>query len=189
MAYFRFSLFALTVVACLLSPAALPPAGEGGGDPPAFRAIPVPREGSGYSRGKTTVIRSQDELDALLAKLPGWDWRGFPPGPDNEVGKKALVDAIRVAEIDFAKEALVLQFHEEGSGSNQVSSLEPELDPATGKLTLRIRVKRPEVGTADMAYYCFAFAVSKAEVGTVRFEVVGAGGGKPLELPVSKPKP
>ena len=52
--------------------------------------------------------------------------------------------------------------HSEGSGSTQVKFHKPLLNQRV--VNIKITRVEPEVGTSDMAYYCFAVVVSKAKV-------------------------
>src|SRR6266403_1956230 len=97
---------------------------------------------------------SKNDLDSFLADKstqPGW------------TNKQEFEDALLNAKLDFSKEALVLLRHNEGSGSIQVTFETPTLQGT--RLLCEIRGKPPQgLGTADLASYCFAVAVSKAQV-------------------------
>ena len=146
-----------------------------GADAASFKSIPIPKKENGYSNFKSTVIRSQSELDTFLQRGSGQD-RGWNNRADFE---KALAQV----KLDFDRESLVLLRHTEGSGSVQVNFRQPRVKGRT--LICQIDRKEPEVGTADMAYYCFALAVVKADVAAVEMQVSGR---KPIILSITKGK-
>jgi hypothetical protein len=129
-------------------------------EPKPFRTVGIPDREHGYDNLKSTVVRTKAEFEALLKEVAD-------QGTWNN--KKAFVDALKGATIDFDKEALVLLRHTEGSGSVQVTFEAPGFKDGT--ITCSITRKEPPVGTADMAYYCFALAVSKADVKEVVLKV------------------
>lgn len=137
-----------------------------------FRRIPIPKREHGYGSSKSMVIHTQAELDAYLKTIQAQNaWNN----------RKGFVDAITNAKVDFAKEALVLLFHTEGSGSVQITFKKPVIKSKS--LMCTVTRKAPETGTADMAYYCFALAVSKTDVSTVTLAVKGK---KTVALAVGK---
>jgi len=129
-----------------------------------LRIIPIPKREHGYSNFESVVITSQEELDAFLLKESkgqdmGWNnWEGFEK-------------AIALAKIEFNRESLVLLRHTEGSGSVQVNFRKPLLEDK--KVICQIDRKEPEMGTADMAYYCFALTVAKTHVKQVELKLSG----------------
>ena len=127
-----------------------------------YRRIPIPKRENGYSRMDSVVIRSKTEMERLLKRIRG-------QGGWND--RKGFEDAIIKANVDFNREVLVLLRHTEGSGSVQVTFHMPTV--RAGTLTCRITRKVPEIGTADMAYYCFALAVSKSDVSKAELHVQG----------------
>jgi hypothetical protein len=127
-----------------------------------YRWIPIPKREHGYGRMDSVVIRSKTELARLLKRVRGQG------GWNN---RKGFEEAIIRANVDFNREVLVLLRHTEGSGSVQVTFHRPTV--RAGTLTCRITRKMPQVGTADMAYYCFALAVSKSYVSKVELHVQG----------------
>ncbi len=128
-----------------------------------YRRIPIPKRDPGYGPMDSVVIRSKNELERLLKRVRGqFGWND----------RKGFEDAIIKANVDFNKEVLVLLRHTEGSGSVQVTFHKPTV--RAGTLTCRITRKAPEIGsTADMAYYCFALAVSKSDVSKAELHVQG----------------
>lgn len=139
-------------------------------EPKAFRQIPIPKREHGYGRMQSVVIRTKTELDGFLKNVRGQ--RGW-----NNL--KGFEDTITKAKIDFRKEALVLLRHTEGSGSVQVIFENPTLRKKA--LSCRITRKVPKIGTADMAYYCFALALSKSAADTVELHVQGK---KPIKFSI-----
>lgn len=136
-----------------------------------FRQIPIPKREHGYSRMNSRVIRTERELDDLLKrikKMTGWN------------KPKKFEDTIKKAKMDFSKEVLVLLPHVESSGSIEVTFKEPKLQ--NRELICRIRRNVSLVSTCDMAYYCFALAVSKAAVDGIELHVKGR---KPIKLSIS----
>ena len=132
--------------------------------PNAFEIVPIPPREHGYNNFKTMVIHSQKELDALLKSVA----QGAAMGWNDGAG---VTKALKQAKLNFNQQELVLLRHTEGSGSVQVKFERPQLKKGT--LICKISRKEPEVGTADMAYYCFAVAVTKQEVKSVELHVPG----------------
>jgi hypothetical protein len=125
--------------------------------------LDIPAREHGYGNFKTQIITSQEQLDALVKESAVG-----PLGWNNRAG---FVEGLKKAKIDFTKEALVLLRDTEGSGSNKVTLLPPELKGKT--LICRLQRVVPPIGTADIADYCFALAVDRGQIAEVRFEVQG----------------
>lgn len=138
------------------------------------RVIPIPREEHGYSNFETTVIPSQAALDEFLKKGANGEQMGWN---DRAGFEKALADA----KVDFNRESLVLLRHTEGSGSVRVHVREPQVKGR--RIICRIDREEPEMGTADMAFYCFALAVPKAAIDEVEVQV----SGRPASVVALKP--
>lgn len=116
----------------------------------------------GYSNFDTTVIDSETALDAFINAVQiqeSWN------------DKEAFLDAANTLDIDFTKENLMLFRHTEGSGSIAVTPQEPQIEDAIATVVIERDV--PEVGTADMAYYVFAYRVAKT-ITEVDFVINGA---------------
>jgi hypothetical protein len=132
-----------------------------------LRIIPIPIREHGYSNFHSIVFTSQDDLDSFLTDTStqiGWNSR------------QAFEDALLSAKLDFSKEALVLLRHTEGSGSVQVTFETPVLKDSTLFCEIRGKPFPPGYGgTADMAYYGFAVAVSKSRVRQVEFQAIEGG--------------
>jgi hypothetical protein len=126
------------------------------------------------------VIMSQKDLDSFLT------------GTSTQIGwnsRQAFEDALRDAKLDFSKEALVLLRHTEGSGSVPVTFETPFLRERALVCEIRGRpIPSGYGGTADMAYYCFAVAVSKAHVSEVMLLATEGGFSErrlnPIVLPI-----
>lgn len=134
------------------------------GEMTSFRMIPIPEREHGYSNFDSTFLVSQDALDEFLksgSKAGGMGWNS----------RKDFEEAITKSRVDFGREVLVLLRHTEGSGSVQIRFRTPIVKQK--RLICHIDRKEPQVGTADMAYYCFALAVDKAAVAEVELEVPG----------------
>ena len=147
-----------------------------------FRVIPIPPREHGYGNFETIAFMSQKDLESFLADKPmqmGWNQR------------QAFEDALRNAKLDFSKEALILLRHTEGSGSVKVEFKTPVLKGR--KLLCEIQGKPIPPGyggTADMAYYCFAVAVSKVHVREVELQATQGGFSTrrlpPIVLPITE---
>ncbi len=137
-----------------------------------FRIIGIPKTGSSYSSFDSTVIYTKAEFDGLLEKTgeqKGWS------------RYQEFADALAAAKIDFDKEALVLLRHTENSMSVRVELKPPEL--RAGILNCEIDQGRPTALPA-MELFCFALAVSKAEVKGV---VLSVGGKEKSRLAIGAP--
>jgi hypothetical protein len=140
---------------------------------PAVRTIAIPRKDHGYQHLAATVLASRAEWEALFkpeAAVHADDWND----------RAAFLDALKQAGVDFDREVLVLLPHNEPSGSNRVAFAAPRIEGS--RVVCRIDRHVPEIGTGDMAYYCFAIAVDRSRVTEVRFD---APGRKPLRIPIS----
>ncbi|MEM7395517.1 MAG: hypothetical protein AAF492_24565, partial [Verrucomicrobiota bacterium] len=122
--------------------------------------IPIPKRDSGYMNFESTIIKTQEDLDAFL-KRKNDDW---------EV-RAAFDKAIARAKLNFDEQALVLLRHTEDSGSNKVTFHKPQI--VEKQLACKITRKVPGLGTDDGAYYCFALAVSKEAITEVALDAPG----------------
>lgn len=149
----------------------------------AFRIVSVPKRENGYSNFESTVINSKKDLDSFItdtATQLGWN------------NRQEFKDALVNAKLDFTKEALVLLRHTEGSGSIQVTFETPALRDNTLLCEIRGKTFPPGYGgTTDMAYYCFAVAVSKSQIRRVELHATAGGFSKrplaPVVLPIAEP--
>jgi hypothetical protein len=150
---------------------------------PSFRIIPIQKRETGYSNFASIAFMSKDDLDSFLKNTStqiGWNTR------------QEFEDALRNAKVDFTQEALVLLRHTEGSGSVQVTFETPILQNRRLLCEIRGRPIPPGYGgTADMAYYCFAVAVSKSVVSQVELQAVEGGFSErrlqPIVFPIKQP--
>ena len=132
-----------------------------------FRTIDILKRENGYGNFESIAFTSQKDLDSFIKKValqPGWNH------------KREFIDALNNANVDFSKEALVLLRHTEGSGSVKVAFETPVLK---GKNLICEIAGTPIPpgfgGTGDMAYYCMAVVVSKAQVSQVEFHATRGG--------------
>ncbi len=139
------------------------------GDAMDFRVIDVPKEEHGYQFFESQAVGSQEQFDAFIKQIEAQEfWNN----------KEAFLKVIAETRVDFSHESLVLIRHTEGSGSTQVSS--PECQLQGEKLVCKIQRISPEVGTADVAFYCFGFIVKKDAVKQI--EVWVSKKDKPQEV-------
>ncbi len=172
-----------TILWCLLLATWFHPRQSTNSGAQAFRTIPIQKRETGYSNFASIAFMSKDDLDSFLKNTStqlGWN------------NRQEFEDALRNAKLDFTKEALVLLRHTEGSGSVQVTFETPILQAR--KLLCEIRGKPIPPGyggTADMAYYCFAVAVSKSAVSQVELQAVEGGFSErrlqPIVFPIKQP--
>jgi hypothetical protein len=130
---------------------------------------------------RSVAIRSDEELQEVIANL----WNGMKPFLDDKETEGYWRDscdtfesAIKAAEVDFAKESLILIPHPAGSGSITVGLSRPWLRSKTLVCTVWRHV--PSVCTMDMAYHCFALVVQNDKVDDV--EVWAHGQRETLSL-------
>jgi hypothetical protein len=165
--------FCCVCFAMLLHPFVFPKesAQPGSGSDRAFRVIEIQKRENGYSNFETMAITSKDDFETLLREMTPQGWNS----------RQAFQDTLINANVDFNHEALILLRHDESSGSVQVT-FEPPVVQGTTLLT-EIRGQRLRgMGTADMAYYCFALAVSKSLVNEVKLKA-GSGFPEVRQLP------
>jgi hypothetical protein len=150
-----------------------------------FKIIPIPTRENGYSNFASIVIMSKADLDSFLTETSrqiGWN------------NRQGFEDALLNAKLDFSKEALVLLRHTESSGSVQVTFETPILQGRNLVCEIRGKPIPPGYGgTADMAYYCFAVAVSKSQISKVELQVIEGGFSArrlaPIILPIIEIEP
>jgi len=127
-----------------------------------FRIVEIPKREHGYSNFVSIVISSQTMLDSFLEETLFQENMGWNNREDFE-------EALNDEAVDFKQEALALLRHTEGSGSIKITFETPVFDE--GKLLCRITREVPEVGTDDMAFYCFAIVVNKNAVKEIELTV------------------
>jgi hypothetical protein len=144
-----------------------------------FRIIPIPTRENGYGNFPSVVLMSQKDLDSFLTNTStqsGWNHR------------QEFENALLSARVDFSKEALVLLRHTEGSGSVKVTFEMPVLQDRNLICEIRGKAIHPgHGGTDDMAYYCFAVAVSKTQIRQVELRSIKGGVTETLLAPIVLP--
>lgn len=128
------------------------------------KLVPIPAREHGYSNFETTVISTKEAYIEFLkegSQAAGLDW--------NE--RTMFVRALSGARLDFGRQSLVLIRHTEGSVSVRV---EFEVGGIRrGRLQCKLTRTEPEVGTDDLAAYCFAIVVDRDDVRTVEVQLAG----------------
>jgi hypothetical protein len=112
--------------------------------------IAIPVREVGYSNFKTEVIKSEKEFNAFIAKVKeqkGWN------------KKENFLDSLRLKKINFNNYALLLYRITESSGSTILAVDAPK--GVGSNIFIKIGRDKPNVGTADMAYYTLAYKVAK----------------------------
>lgn len=133
-----------------------------------FRTINIPQREQGYDFFDSMAITSSEDFKAFIDEVSQHGYWN---------NRKPFIDGLLNAQVDFNREALVLLRHTEGSGSARVSLETPVLQEKT--LLCEIRGELRTAGTADMAYHCFALAVSKALVDKVQLTSIPSWAGEP----------
>ncbi len=139
----------------------------------AFRLVFVPEYRDIYGPIDSRVIESRAQLDQFLDRAAALS-SGYDEAP--------FLTALKGADIDFEREALVLFSYVVGSSGIRVTLDPPELQGET--LVSTIRTSKFGGGTADQAPYTYALAVSRAAVKEVRVAVADAN-ARPGEPPAS----
>lgn len=124
-----------------------------------FRQISMPARENGYSTFSSQAITTKPEFDKFIKSIEA---------ADSFNQKELFLSALKSSKIDFGKDSLVLLRSSEGSGSTKVSLNPPQLKDK--QLFCKLERKVAQMGTADMAYYCFAFVVSKAAIKELVFD-------------------
>jgi len=127
-----------------------------------FRVLDIPAREHGYANFQTQVIATQKQYDDFIkasAGQFGWNKR------------EVFLAGLKKGKIDFSKEVLVLLRNTEGSGSNKVTFQAPEVKGNT--LICKVKREVAQIGTADIADYCFAVAVDRSKIREVRYAVDG----------------
>ena len=111
--------------------------------------LAIPNRQHVYSKFEDTVLRSQDELDSFIENMES----------ESDYAT-SVTDALKALEVDFTSKNFLFFTHTETSGSNQIELGYPVFD--SNKVVVELARKIPEIGTADMAYYAYAYEVDKA---------------------------
>ncbi|VAW48284.1 hypothetical protein MNBD_GAMMA04-1316 [hydrothermal vent metagenome] len=112
--------------------------------------VNIPVREHGYSNLQNIVIESTIELNEyvpLIEQQSAWN------------NKTEFVNVLQSENIDFDFFNLLIYFHTEGSGSIEVLLAEPIWEGENALVNITRIV--PEAGTADVAYYAYAFKVNK----------------------------
>ena len=128
--------------------------------------VNIPAREHGYSNLQNAVITSATELDSFIQFIeqqPAWN------------KKSEFVNTLQSENIDFEDLNLILYFHTEGSGSIIVSLNKPVWEGENAVVNITRYV--PDVGTADMAYYGYAFKLKKTIA-----KIIFAIGDKRVEI-------
>jgi len=113
--------------------------------------IPIPVREEGYSNFDTQVLSTQNQFDNFMAKVneqKSWNQ------------KENFIDSLTLHPIDFKRYNLLLYRITENSGSTVLSVHVPKGD--NRQITIKIGHDKPEIGTADVAYYALAYRVAKS---------------------------
>ncbi|CAA6816906.1 MAG: Unknown protein [uncultured Sulfurovum sp.] len=112
--------------------------------------ITIPVREQGYGNFDTQVLDSQKALDNFIEttqKQKNWNQ------------KKNFIDSLTLAPIDFKQYNLLLYRMTENSGSTVLSVDVPK--GTNEHILIEIGRDKPDMGTADMAYYALAYKVLK----------------------------
>lgn len=141
---------------------------------PDYRRIPIPKRSGECGDIETQIIASNAALAEFVRKIK----RQNLPKLRNEV-----IEALKYANLNFAREFLVLVTDTEGSGSIRVN-----LDTVfveSRRFYCKITRKAPLVQTDDMAYYCWSFAVNRWNVDDVEIQIEGR---EKIALSIAQPR-
>jgi hypothetical protein len=120
--------------------------------------ITIPVREHGYNNFKTQVIKTKNELNNFIAdvkKQSGWS------------KKENFLQSLLLKEINFNEYNIILYRITESSGSTVLAVDAPKGD--SKNITVKIGRDKPNMGTADMAYYTLAYKVIKT-VNTITFD-------------------
>ena len=123
--------------------------------------LSIPAREGGYDNFKSTFIVSHSRLDDFISDVEQQDhWNN----------KMEFLLTVSERQIDLSTHNIVLFRHDEGSGSIVVTIGEPRMQ-ADG-FTINVFREIPPVLSDDMAFYCYAYKVSK-DVASITFVVEG----------------
>mmetsp|Transcript_22608 Transcript_22608/g.27727 ORF Transcript_22608/g.27727 Transcript_22608/m.27727 type:complete len:148 (-) Transcript_22608:207-650(-) len=111
--------------------------------------ISILEKENGYSEFSTKIITTQEELAGFIDEVenqPYWN------------NKAVFLNVMSTLNINFQVSNLLLIRHTEGSGSTRV---EANLKVEGNNVSVLVNCQRPDIGTCDMAYYCFGYVVPK----------------------------
>ncbi|HIP50501.1 MAG TPA: hypothetical protein EYG94_00305 [Campylobacterales bacterium] len=113
--------------------------------------ITIPVREHGYNNFNTQVLSSQEELDNFIAtikKQKSWNKR------------ENFISSLSLLPVDFNKYNILLYRMTESSGSTVLAVEAPKGN--NKHVLIKIGRDRPNVGTADIAYYALAYKVAKS---------------------------
>ena len=120
--------------------------------------ITIPVREQGYNNFDTQVLTSQKALENFIASIreqTSWN------------KKENFISSLTLYPIDFKKYNVLLYRMTEGSGSTVLAVDVPKGD--NKHIVIEIGRDKPNIGTADMAYYALAYKVAK-EVQDITFD-------------------
>ena len=120
--------------------------------------ITIPVREHGYSNFKTKVIKTKKELDTFISDVKnqkGWN------------KKENFLQSLLLKEIDFNRYNLLLYRITESSGSTVLAVDVPR--GSEQNIIIHIGRDKPNMGTADMAYYTLAYKIKKS-VNSITFD-------------------
>jgi hypothetical protein len=147
------SFIALYFTACLSTSSILLPQTKAPEvlDKSSILKITIPVREQGYSNFDTQVLSSKNDLDDFIQtiqKQKSWN------------KKENFISSLTLFPIDFKKYNILLYRMTESSGS---TVLAVDVPKGTNKhVLIEIGRDKPNVGTADMAYYALAYKVAKS---------------------------
>ena len=112
--------------------------------------VNIPAREHGYSNLQNIVINSTTELNEfiqLIQQQQAWN------------NKTDFINVLESESLNFNSINLLFYLHTEGSGSIGVSLEEPIWEGENA--VVNVTRTDPGIGTADMAYYAYAFKVKK----------------------------
>jgi len=124
-----------------------------------IKNIDIPFKDHGYSQYSSRVITSQKAFDTFIMQINN---------SNNWNRKTEVLEELKNAEIDFKNNNLLFYRITRGSGSIHLN-VDNNILLKNNNITIKIEETRPNMGTADMAYYALAYKVDKA-IGTITFD-------------------
>lgn len=113
--------------------------------------IAIPVREHGYSNFDSMVLSSQNDLDQFLSEIKeqkGWNKR------------KNFIESLTLYPINFNKHNILLYRITESSGSTILAVDAPK--GTNEHVIVEIGRDKPNIGTADVAYYALAYKIAKS---------------------------
>jgi hypothetical protein len=113
--------------------------------------IGIPERDNGYQQLESAVLKSQAELDALIAEIEiqgNWNQRD------------QLLDVLSNVVVDFATHNLVFYRNTQTSGAIQIKPEIPKLE--NGNAVVEFEVASPDIETQDMAFRGYLYQINKS---------------------------